>query len=42
MKEFGDIWGDMGRFGEIWEGGDTRGGVDAWMCDSPRPKHLFY
>ena len=39
MKEFGDIWGDMGRFGEIWEGGDTRGGVDAWMCDCPQPSH---
>ena len=37
MEIFEEIWGDMGRFG----GGDTWGGVDAWMCDSPHPKHPF-
>ena len=32
MEECGDIWRNM-------EGEDTRDGVDAWMCDSPRPSH---
>ena len=41
MMGNGGIWRNMGNIGEIWGVGDTRGGVDAWMCDSPHPKHPF-
>ena len=39
MWENGEIWRNVEEYGEIWECWDTRGGVDVWMCNSPRPSH---
>ena len=39
MWENGEIWRNMERFGGIWGCGDTRGSVDVWKCNCPRPSH---